>query len=165
MEVVVSWFGEGSSWLRGQNFTPARGMSLCSATKTVSLSLLLCHMPVGVGMHLPFKMTMQEPIVCVLSKITCNFTESWRSHVGHSLEMCLEMALQATGHQQAHWCTPGGMAPDPLSNHLAAHQGHEVLLSCISCSKWRPYLLLRPLWNWYTDPYQTQSKVQIMWLI
>ena len=35
--------------------------------------------------------------------------------VGHPPEACPETASQTTGHQRARWCTPGGMAPDPLS--------------------------------------------------
>ena len=71
VDMEVSWFGEGSPWLGGQNSTSNEGMSLGSTT--TSLSLLLRPTPVGTGMHASFMMTMQETIVHVLSKITCSF--------------------------------------------------------------------------------------------
>ena len=52
-----------------------------------------------------------------------------RIFVRHPLETCPETSSQATGHQRARRCTPGEMAPDPPSNHWAAHQEHEASLS------------------------------------
>ena len=73
-----------------------RGMSLDSTTETMALSLLLCPAPVGMGMHSPFKTTMQEPIVHVLSKITCSFTQSRLSHGQRSPHTCLQLNICGT---------------------------------------------------------------------
>ena len=96
MEVDVSRFGEGSPWLGGQNSISARGVLLDSTTETVSLSLLLCPMPVCMGMHSSVKMTMQEPIVHVLFKITCSFTESRLSHGQQSPQTCIQLNICGT---------------------------------------------------------------------
>ena len=56
---VMVW--GGSPWLRGQNSTSARGISLGSTTETMSLSLLLCSMPVGMRIYSSFKMKYQSP--------------------------------------------------------------------------------------------------------
>ena len=47
-----------------------RRMSLGSTMETMSLSLLMCPMPVGMGMHSSVKTTMQEVIIHMLLKIT-----------------------------------------------------------------------------------------------
>ena len=60
---------------------------------TMSLSLLLCPTPVGMGMHSSFKTTMQEPIVHVLSKTTCSFAESRLSHGQRSPQTCLQLTI------------------------------------------------------------------------
>ena len=73
MEFLSSKAGKGSPWLGGQNSKSARRMSLGSTKETMSLSPLLWSTPAGMGMHLPFKTTRQEPIVHVLSKITLQF--------------------------------------------------------------------------------------------
>ena len=70
---------------------------------------------------------------------------SYWPFVGDSQETCPETPSQATGHQRARWCTPGGMAPDSQSNHWAAHQKHEAYLSCVPGADWSPNLLLRLL--------------------
>ena len=93
VEVGVSWFGEGSPWPRGQNFTSARAMSLGCTTETISLSLSLCPTPVGNRMHSPLNTTMQEPIVHVLSEITCSFAESRLFHGHRSTQTSLQLNL------------------------------------------------------------------------
>ena len=93
VEVEVSWFAAGSPWLEGQNSITVRGMSLGSTTETMSLSLSLCPTPVGMGMHSSFRMTMQEPIVHVLSKIAGSFAESRLSHGQRSPQTCLQFNI------------------------------------------------------------------------
>ena len=60
---------------------------------TMSLSLLLCPTPVGMGMHSSFKTTMQESIVHVFSKTTCSFAESRLSHGQRSPQTCLQLTI------------------------------------------------------------------------
>ena len=86
--ITLIW--EDRSLQGGQDTTSIMGMSLYSyTTETMLLSLLLCPMPVSVGMHSSFKTTMQELIVQMLSKITCSFAESWLSHGQLSPQTCL----------------------------------------------------------------------------
>ena len=180
MEVEVSWFGEGSPWLGGQNSTSARGMLRSSTTETMSLSRFLCPEPVSRGMHPSFKTTLTEPIMHVLSKITCSFTESWLSHDQQSPQTCHQLNICGTflGYVSGDSFTSHRTSLSLLmysrrngtrspSNHWAAHQENEVLSSGMPCGmrNRRPYSLLRLLWNWYTDPYQTRCQVQVTWLI
>ena len=135
-----------------------------NVTRT-SLSLLLCPMPVGMGMHSTFKTTIQEPIVHVTSNITCSFAQSWLSHGQWSRQTCLLLSICRTSsrvvsrdgltshrHQWACWCAPGGIALDPSSNHWMAHQDHKTL-SRVPGSEWRPNPPFRLLRYWYTDLY------------
>ena len=75
-----------------------------------------------------FKTRKLEPIVQVLSKITCSFAESRLSHGQRIPQTRLQLityetssvdvsdtASQATGHQRARRCSPVGMAPALLA--------------------------------------------------
>ena len=73
-----------------------RRMSLGSTTETILLSLLLFPTPVGMGMHSSFKTTMHEPIVHVLSKITCSLAKSRLCHRQRSPQTYFQLNICGT---------------------------------------------------------------------
>ena len=75
--------------------------------ETTSLGLMLRPTPIGMGMHSSFKTTTQEPIVHVLSKITCSFSVSRLSHGQRSPQTCLQLNVCGTssGDESGHGLT------------------------------------------------------------
>ena len=172
VDMEVSWFGEGSPWLRRQPrechwallVLPRQCHWACCWHGNAFIfedDNARAHHAWVFWEHLQFYKS-TTPMASEVPRPVSDWT-----FVGRPWETYLEMASQALGYHWACWCAPVGMAPDPPSNHWAAHQENEVLSSGMPCGmrNRRPYSLLRLLWNWYTDPYQTRCQVQVTWLI
>ena len=144
----------------------------------MSLSLLLCPMPVGIGMHSSLKTTMLEPITHVLSTNTCSFAESRLSHGQRSPPTSLHLNICGTSSGDA---SEDGLPSYRTSTTSLMHSrrngaGSSKQPQGGSSRAWR-VVISRAWWRMgaqlaietsvklLTDPCQTRRQAQITWLI